>query len=645
MQDRLIQIARMLRDGSYVPADDVAARLGVSPRTVRSCVARLNDALAGAAVVEMRRGRGYELVVTDQARLDSLLQEGARSSQAAPSTPAQRVEYLLADLLYRTDWVTMEQLSQILFVSRTTLTEDMREVEATLSRFGLSLERKPYYGIRVTGPELKRRLCLASVAVDRVTEPVMRGRTCGDVAIEDVVPLIARCVCEATDEAGFQVSSLAAQNLVAHIAIAVVRIGEGCYVPMEGEQLARIERSEQYPVARAIAANVERAFDLTLPGEEVAYIAIHLAGRQSLYFSADAPESDLAISDEVWNVVTEMVERVWQVFRFDFRGDLELRMNLARHVVPLSVRLRYGLRTANPLLADIKARYALAWSMALECGPVLAAAYGAEPSEEEAGYIALAFALALDRARTGHAKKNILVVCASGAGSAHLLEHRFREEFGADLDRIVTCDAQSVRSLDLAGIDYVFTTVPLGIELPVPVREVRFFLDERDVRAVREALREAGERDGGYFSRDLFFSHASVRSRDEAIHLLCERSRARHALPDDFEGLVREREAAGPTCFGNQVAMPHPMRMVSDETFVAVALLDEPVDWDGHPVRAVFLVSVAAGAGDELRGFYRRFARLLSSEELMASLLERQSYEALAELMDANPDPRKAGNR
>ena len=38
-----------------------------------------------------------------------------------------------------------------------------------------------------------------------------------------------------------------------------------------------------------------------------------------------------------------MIETVWRAFRFDFRNDAELCMNLARHTMPPIVRLRYNM--------------------------------------------------------------------------------------------------------------------------------------------------------------------------------------------------------------------------------------------------------------------------------------------------------------
>ena len=82
-------------------------------------------------------------------------------------------------------------------------------------------------------------------------------------------------------------------------------------------------------------------------------------------------------------------------------------MSLARHIVPLSVRLHYNLQIENPLLTDIQYRMPLAYLMAMESSTILAKEYEATLSEHEVAYLALAFALALERKRTELPKKNV----------------------------------------------------------------------------------------------------------------------------------------------------------------------------------------------------------------------------------------------
>lgn len=615
---------------------DLAERFSVSDRSVRTYVRKTNETLGSCAQIEKRRGGGYSLRILNASAFAALRARDAHAGQdAVPTTPETRVDYLLNDLLSRADWITVDDLASILFVSRNVITSDLRQVAATLERFGLVLEKRPHYGIRVTGPEMSRRLCLANLTLDGIIG------TGGSASLD----VIARCVSESLAEEDFQINSAAYQNLLVHIAVAVERIRANCYVPMEPEHLERLRFTPEYLIAKKVAAAVERELAVELPEEEIGYIAIHLAGKQTLYTPGSDADANLVISDEVWNVVYRMLEMVWNAFHFDFRNDLELRMNLARHIVPLSVRLRYRMRIDNPLLSDIKQRFPVAYSMALESSCILAEEYGNALSEDEVGYIALAFALAIERQKSERPRKNILVVCASGQGSARLLEWRYRQEFGTWLDRIETCDVAHVASRDLTGIDYVFTTVPLERKLPVPVREVKYFLDDEDVNSVRRIL--SGEAAAAaplaaYFDERLFLGALDAEDKDGALDALCARVAEVHDVPGDFRALVQRREELAQTCFGNFVAMPHPVTPVTTSTFVAVAVLNHSVSWNGQEVRAVFLVSVSSLRDQKLDAFYRGMARLLTSREAIQKLVSNPDFATLLDVIDTySPEPEK----
>ncbi|VWM04988.1 putative licABCH operon regulator [Collinsella aerofaciens] len=609
----------------------LAGVFDVSDRTIRTYVKKLNGQLEPAAHIHKARGGGYSLVVTDRDAFDRLVQASSEGGiRALPSTPGGRVSYLLSDLLCRTGWITLDDLSEILFVSRNAISGDLKRVEEQLGRFDLSLERRPHYGIRVRGSEMSRRLCLANITLDNL----MDSRADDDNRAS--LNVIAHCVDEVIAEEGFQINSAAYQNLMVHIAIAVRRIREGCYVPMDAEHLEHLRSSREFAVAGRIASGIEEAFSINLPQEEVAYIAIHLAGKQSLYAGPDDEDKGLVISDEVWNVVSEMLELIWDSYHFDLRGDLELHMNLARHIVPLAVRLKYRMHIDNPLLADIKERFTLAYSMALDSSMILAQKYGNRLSDDEAGYIALAFALALERQKGEAPRKNILVVCASGQGSAKLLEYRYRQEFGSLVDRVVTCDASHVDSVDMTGIDYVFTTVPLHCSLLVPVRQVSFFLDDEDMKDLRDLLSDVGLSGSlaPFFAPELFVTDLDVSDKREAIERLCECVAECRKVPSDFCELVLRREELAQTSFGNQVAMPHPVQAVSDDTFVCVGLLSHAIEWNGQAVRAVFLVSVSKAKNKKLESFYRSMAKLLTNKEAIQKLVGNQTWGTLVELLN-----------
>lgn len=667
-------LALLIESAPGITPNELSARLGVSVRTVRSRVHQANEVLAGDAEIALSRNSGYRLIVHDSDAFASRFQSSDAFAPEVPQLPQDRVRYLINDLLMRSDWVTIDELCEVLFVSRSTITSDLKQVEGVIAPYDLTLEKRPHYGIRVAGSEFSRRLCLANIIIDDMSEQPYRT---SDACNADIAELIASaglssknqdgfqrpsrvledisdCVMRVAKEEDFTINPAAYQSLLVHIAVALMRIREDCYVPMATEYMQLLHGKREYQVAERIAAAVSQAFDVELPEEEIGYIAIHLAGKRvmadaELMDTGDSATPDMlgdgvaaqgvVISDEIWKLVSDMLDGVWKAYRFDFRNDLELRMMLARHLIPLSVRLRYRMKLKNPLLADIKVRYPLAYFMAGDASAVIAEAVGAEMSEDETGYIALSFALALEHQKEAASKHNILVVCASGAGSARLLEYRCRREFGDYIDRIYTCDLMGLDSFDLSRIDYVFTTVPIERSLPVPVLEVGCFFDETDIPSVREALSSTNNGRLPYFKRSLFFPHMQQRNKQEVLDYLLDRVDEQEQMAPNFRELVWKREGLIPTSFGNRVAMPHPIDVSSDTTFMVVGLLDKPVIWDqnGREVQVVILAVFAREYEPGFHGFLDRFTDMLMSPAAIDALVARQDWPTFARIITDGP--------
>ena len=638
MSERIIAVIDLLQQAhGLLRINELSAKLGVGDRSVRRYIQKANALLDGSAKISAVRPGLYQLKIFDQGEFSQALNR-AKHISPAPDSPEERVSYLVNDLLSRADWVTLDTLAQILYVSRRTISTDLREVESMLTRFGLSLESRPYRGIRVVGDEARKRLCLSSMAFQRLIDS--QGESSRGVTVES----IKDCVDRALEGKHLAFSAINYHNLLVHIAIAVMRIRAHAYVPMEGSDLDHIRGTRAYAAAEDVARELTEQFDVDLPSEEIAYIALHLAGKQMpVEGSASQPSGSdrqlAAISDEVWDVVSDMIDVVWSIYQIDFHDDLELRMNLARHVAPLSIRLRHHMVAENPLTDEICVRCPLAWSMAVDASHVLERRYGSELQAPEIGYLALAFALAIERSGSEPPKKSVLIVCASGAGTARLLEYRCRKEFGAYVDSIRTCDVSQVERMDFSGIDYVFTMVPLGIEVPVPVREVSAFLDPSDVVDIIELLRrDFPEGLLRYFPRELFFGHMAGESKEEVLSSLVDKAAEHFGLNEEFRELVFERESIAPTAFGNRVALPHPARAVAGVPFVAVGLLEHPIGWGAHEVQVVFLISFSNDPGFNPDEFNDGIAALLSSEEAIGRLLEERSYATLQALLSPAGD-------
>lgn len=644
-----IELVTYLKQRGAASVDELMGEFSVSSRTVRLHVQRTNDALAGLArIAYSRRAGGYVLTVSDEEGFRAWCDRMHRFSDVDATAAGKRVSYLVNDLLARNDWVTISSMAKVLYVSPQSISKDLKAVEAKLAEFGLALEKKPRYGVRVQGSELARRLCLASAA----SEDLIGSHPFGDEALPQVVKTIADCIERSLAQTPVYMSMLAFQSLVVHTVVAFYRIKEDCVILLDDETLERMRRAPEFEAATLVAAQLDEALGVNLPESEIAYIAIHLAGKKSIvpeddparaearrepaadYEAAAATAeggSSLIIPDEVWNVVSEMLDRVWELFHFDFRDDLELRMNLARHIVPLATRLRYNLSVDNPLLSDIKTRFPLAFAMATDAAGVLEQHYGAALSQAETGYIALAFALALDRLREEGPRRNVVVVCASGLGTSRLLENTIRRQFGNRIDKVVPSDALHVATMDLTGFDCIFTTVPLAGEFPIPVQEIHSFLNEGDIRQIDELLSaSAGMGAGkGIFDPAWFEPHLDAATPADAIGQLAQIMVERAGAPAELAELAVARERASSTAFGSGLALPHPIRALPGPTRVCAGIPEHPIRWGDKDVELVLLVVIGDDGRNALDWFFSRMAELLSHEERVKRIVDDRGYATL----------------
>lgn len=626
MDRRMKQILDILSDRDYCTAEMLAQQIHAGTKTVRNLLKEISQEIEpyGAGILS-KYGVGYFLNIQDHEKYEAYCRESCARGleEYLPSTSEERVQYLLEYLINSESYAKLEELSESLYISKRTLTEDLKEVEQFLNKFNIRIIRKPNYGIRLEGKEFDTRLCIASFSGKRLHK--------GNESMDEIAAIVSMVL----KENDFLITGAAYQNLVVHLYIAISRIMESHYVPMPEGLLDNPEERYEYHIAKSIAANLEERFHLSFPENEVIYIAIHLAGKKMFLQDAGSGEN-VIITQEISDLVTAMLERVYDLFKFDFRSDLELRMILSQHLVPLSVRIRFDMDMKNPMLRDVKEKFCLSYTMSCNAVTVLNEHFKVSLSEDEVAYFAFAFALALERKKTEIKKKNIILVCSSGRGSAQLLQYKYKNSFKDYIDDIIACDVGSLYKMDFSRYDYIFTTVPITLSVPLPILEVEYFLGDEDIVNVKKALcAQKSFSVRNYYERELFLPHLKFRTKTEVLRFMCQFVIEKKNLPEEFYESVLRRERVAKTAFGNQVAMPHAYKAMSSETFVCVGILDEPVEWGDQKIRAVFLVCIADKdhTSAELQHFYQLTASFLLSQKQIQELVKKQDFDAFIKAM------------
>jgi len=473
-----------LSEERYTTSAQIAEVLHISGRTVRSRMRLLEEELNfhGARLLA-KQGLGYSLEIVARKEYQDWCGKDKQPEELLPSCSAERRQFLLAYLLNHNEYVKLDDLSSALYISRNTLTADLRRVESILLGYHLKLERRPNYGIRVAGKEFDKRRCVAKC--------LLKGDYSGfctekqkqeSRVLYDILFSISR-------EMHLKLSESSFEQLIVHLYVANGRIlrGQG----MDGQELGEALEVNINPgvkeLAKKIALEIENRMNIHYAESEVLYLALHLSGK----ISADSPGcygAGLVISSQIDELVLQMLTVIYEEYKLDFRNNPELRMSLNQHLIPLDVRMKYDISMKNPLLSQIRKQYSYAYAVAAAACTALAKYYRKPVPEDEVGYIAVLFALAMEKQGKEIEKKNIVVICMSGRGSSQLFIYKYKQAFGRYINKIYESTIFEVENLDFEGlkIDYVFTTVPLSVSLPVPVFEISLFLTDYEISHYRK---------------------------------------------------------------------------------------------------------------------------------------------------------------
>nr|WP_314465384.1 BglG family transcription antiterminator [uncultured Clostridium sp.] len=628
MKDSRVFILQSLSEKFFQTSKQLAQLCGLSEKTIRVRVKELKSEMEShGAILISKQGQGYSLHITDMEAFSQWkMQMENQYKSSIPDNPADREDYLLAMLLNREEFIRYEDIIDFLYVSQKTLSTEMKRVESRLKEFNIEVVRKPGYGIRIKGHEFDVRRCIMEYF-----NRIERRYSYSEEKQVSQKQETAKYLLEKIKEKKIRFSEDAFESVLSYINISIRRMETGKYI-RENHIPSRDHDMAEQQLALDLMEWIAKSNNLDKTKEEILYLGIFLASKRML--GTDEKENNFIISEKIDKLVMSMLKMVYETFHIELRDNFNLRMLLNQHMMPMDIRMKYGILLENPLLKNIQQKYLLAYSMATQGCIALKEYYGKEVPDEEIGFLAVLFALALDEKEQMIEKKNILLVCTSGKASSQMLLYQLKKEFGAHLKEIYICNIYELDTFDLKDIDYIFTTVPISKHVPVPIVEIHDFLEFSDILSVRKRL-EGGDRRFllEFYKREFFFPHIKAETRDQVLKKMCERINLIYPLPEGFYESVLEREALGSTDYGNLVAIPHPSRVMLDQNIISVGILDRPIRWSKNDVQLVVLVAIANSTRSTIQKFYEITSKVLLSSKGVNRILKSKEYETLLQVL------------
>lgn len=625
---RMKKIIIELSDSEYVTASELAKILDLNEKTVRTTIGKMRDSLDEYGIeIESKTRKGYHLLIYDKEKYQAFINnDECLSKNDIPNNSKEREEWLLDYLLKQHKFVRIDDLSEMLYVSRSTITNDIRNVEDSLKSYHITLIRRPNYGLHIQGSEFDIRNCMISQFKDNKWAQRFSDKE------ENELKEISKILLNNIQNQKVVLSKSMIQEMTSCIYIAKVRYEENYKITVSKNEVVHRIYKPCIEVATNIVEELNEKFHIHLLDSEIYYIAINIAARSD--YNVLEGELESGVINQARKQATQMLDCVYDMMHLDMRQNLSLLYDLISFLIPMDIRMRYGIIAKNPFAEATKKKYFFAYNVASQAVIPLKKTYFHEVPENEIAYLTSIFALFIEQEKDKKKKYNILVICATNMSTSKLLAYQYKKKFKKYIDEVYTCEMYNLDSFDFSKVDYIFTTVEINRVLPKPVLGISAFLEDEEVEKISSILKfKSSNTITDVYSEELFYDNIKGETKEEILFEICKRIPEKYGIPSDFyEGLLRREEITG-TDLAKHVALPHPYETTSDISFACISVLDHPIRWTRQDVQVVILMAVAEDEQRDLTNFLQLISEFIANESAVLQLVEEPDFTTFVNLL------------
>lgn len=510
LSPRLIQLFTiLLKEDKVVSVKKLADDVKVSKRTVQRELDNTEGFLKKYGLrLNTKAGTGIWLEGERHSK-ELLLEELESKETIDYINKEKRRASLILEILKDREPKKLYYYSNILGVSEATISNDMEAIKEWFDRFELSLIRKQGYGVSLEGTEKNYRLAVKrfldenpDTADVRLAISEKKWSVLGEFYEKEnkgifqlidynVLKQVVYCLSSVREKKLIKLTNSSYCSLVLHITIAIMRIKNKDYLEADARAVDKIMYHEDYDLALRIAQSLEKEFNIRIPEEEIAYILLHVSG--SKIQSVDmrgGREKDRAISEELLELINEMVDTYDKDISYELKQDEEFIMGLLAHLKPTFIRLKNRMSITNPLLSQIQEAYSDIYEKCKAVGEYIEKKYGYKVPEDEIGYLAMHFGAAgvrLEDRRESIRKVDLGIICVSGIGISRLMHSKLKN-FLKDRVQIYTYGKEDLSPGVLGNLDFMISNVDLE-NVAADVLMVTPLLTEKELKAIDEKVK------------------------------------------------------------------------------------------------------------------------------------------------------------
>ncbi|MGM0216476.1 BglG family transcription antiterminator [Enterococcus sp. AZ109] len=577
-------------------------------QTVKKTIQLLNEQLDHTAkIVEV--ADGYQLKVSNVQQFEGVM-NGSLRQQADFNSSSKRIAVLIDCFMKQDDYVVIDDLAELIGVSRSTVNKDLRKLKEVLASFGISLTGTPNKGLLLGGEEENLRLLYLYHAYDYLTPPELS---------EEVLPLID-AIAE-TKKLDFRTAGL----LKKVIALTLERIHAGKNLSAVLPYYINYFGSD--PQLEELWMTLEINYSITISQLDFDFLCFPLN-----IFNNNVVEERLAANPQVSELFHLMMQEILASVLITVE-EQELFNKLRAHFMFLVNRIIFHVQLQDIFDQEFRNKHAFSCQLA-DLGVTALADFLAKPKQEsEIAYLAIYFELAL-KDDPEDAAKEIAVVCNTGKGTALMIKRQLVSVLGSNI-QITHYSEEDYRTQDLTRYFAIFTTIPLP-ESATPTTVIKLNDLFNDKWLLGEWKRIIASKATAF--ENTAFSFATLdatRTYEDNLSMMLDQLINQQLADTAFKSYILKKSREESAVLENGIAFPHGINPTSSQIVVSIGSYKNGQSPEG--IELVFLVAIPADltmeTEAELLSFYDTIFVVSADQNLRKKMQEVNSREDYAQLL------------
>lgn len=585
MNTRALSIIKILLN-SVEPVSSLALsqEIGCSTKTIQNEIKEVNKELKNCEIVSIR-GIGYKI----EGNLDDI------DIKNSDLYDYDRVEYIIKKIINISstdkDTIKLEDLADSMYVSLSTVKNDLKEVKKILNEYNLKISSKHKQGICIEASEEDIIKFIINYS-NKVDNSLSIKDFLNNNIIENLFS-IKKILLDTLSYENMILTDNEFKNIVNYISIYLSRnnTNQSDFIK---EYIKKYKSKKEKPISEDEQLLIRKAIK---------------------EFCRDL------------NIATSI----------NLSHDKIFEECLFNHICNLYKRADLGINQYEITAGEIKLKYPFPFELGKIAKKTIEKNLNMEISEDEVENIALHIGGALERIDKRDEKKvyKTIIVCTSGVGTSMLIKSKLENIFKGKLEIIKVIPSYLIDYINVLDIDFVISTVEVNLE-NVNVIKVSPMLTDKEIKLIEKYI----ETENVYidldiqnlFSSELFFNDIKAETRSQVIDIMSKKLVEKGYIDDTMRQSYFERETIATTEIGNMVAIPHGAKGEVYENKVAIGILKEPISWEVGKVRLVIMLALDKEKILDYEEVFSKIYKRVDSIAKVISICENKSYEKFIKL-------------